>query len=170
MKNKYPQFVERLEEDGLIYTRVLGEEDNLSAIGQGWRSTFLTSDKSVAEERAVELGIKLEWLEDGVKTVMGPRPAIVLDKTRQRKTWFNSMVGVYTCWQDARNDSKKAVIFGDGNPLPAETIHDCLKIMEAESVAMPWKKGDILLIDNTTVLHSRRSFDPPRRILASLCE
>ncbi|CAH9122783.1 unnamed protein product [Cuscuta epithymum] len=50
MKNKYPEFVERLEEDGLIYTRVLGEEDNpLSAIGQGWRSTFLTSDKSVAE-------------------------------------------------------------------------------------------------------------------------
>ncbi|CAN1262597.1 Clavaminate synthase-like protein At3g21360 [Linum perenne] len=52
MKDKYPEFVSRLEEHGLMYTRVLGEEDNpLSPIGRGWKSTFLTNDKSVAEER-----------------------------------------------------------------------------------------------------------------------
>jgi len=52
MKEKYPEFVEQLEEHGLIYTRVLGEEDDpTSPIGRGWRSTFLTKDKSVAEER-----------------------------------------------------------------------------------------------------------------------
>lgn len=52
MKDKYPDFVERLEETGLIYTRVLGEDDDPSSpIGRGWRSTFLTQDKSIAEER-----------------------------------------------------------------------------------------------------------------------
>ncbi|CAN1138845.1 Clavaminate synthase-like protein At3g21360 [Linum perenne] len=52
MKDKCPEFVSRLEELGLMYTRVLGEEDNpLSPIGRGWKSTFLTNDKSVAEER-----------------------------------------------------------------------------------------------------------------------
>lgn len=54
MKNKYPEFVERLEEHGLIYIRVLGEDDDPSSpIGRGWKSTFLTKDKSVAEERFV---------------------------------------------------------------------------------------------------------------------
>ena len=54
MNEKYPEFVEKLEEHGLIYTRVLGEEDdNSSPIGRGWKSTFLTQDKSVAEERFV---------------------------------------------------------------------------------------------------------------------
>lgn len=54
MKEKHPEFVEKLEEHGLIYIRVLGEEDDPSSpIGRGWKSTFLTRDKSVAEERYV---------------------------------------------------------------------------------------------------------------------
>ncbi|KAK4736094.1 hypothetical protein R3W88_010355 [Solanum pinnatisectum] len=171
MKNKYPEFVERLEEHGLIYIRVLGEDDDPSSpIGRGWKSTFLTKDKGVAEERAAKLGMKLEWLEDGVKTVMGPIPGIKFNQERQQKIWFNSMVAAYTGWKDARNDPVKAVTFGDGQPLPAEVVHDCLSILEDESVAIPWKKGDILLIDNLAVLHSRKSFNPPRRVLASLCK
>lgn len=171
MKERYPDFVEKLEKHGLIYTRILGQGDDPSSpIGRGWQSTFLTKDKSIAEERAARLGMKLEWMEDGVKTIMGPIPAIKLDETRGRKIWFNSMVAAYTGWKDARNDPVKAVTFGDGTLLPAEIIYECLKILEEESVAIPWKKGDILLLDNFAVLHSRRSFDPPRRILASLCK
>lgn len=170
MKEKYPEFVERLEEQGLIYTRVLGESDDPSSpIGRGWKSTFLTDDKSIAEERAAKLGMKLEWLKDGVKTVMGPIPAIKYDEVRQRKIWFNSMVAAYTGWEDARNDPVKAVTFGDGTPLPADIIYGNLRILEEESVAIPWQKGDVLLIDNWAVLHSRRPFLPPRRVLASLC-
>ncbi|KAK7809444.1 clavaminate synthase-like protein At3g21360 [Quercus suber] len=171
VKERHPEFVERLEEHGLLYTRVLGEDDDPSSpIGRGWKSTFLTNDKSVAEERAANLGMKLEWLEDSVKTIMGPIPAIKFDKTRQRKIWFNSMVAAYTGWEDARNDPVKAVTFGDGKPLPADIIYDCLNILEEESVAFPWQKGDVLLLDNWAVLHARRSFNPPRRILASLCK
>lgn len=120
--------------------------------------------------RAAKLGMKLEWIDDGVKTVMGPIPAIKTDPTTERKVWFNSMVAAYTGWEDSRNDPVKAVTFGDGTPLPAEIIYDCLKILEGEAVAIPWQQGDVLLIDNMAVLHSRRSFQPPRRILASLCK
>jgi hypothetical protein len=52
MKEKFPGFVEKLEKDMIVYTRVLGEGDNpSSSIGRGWQSTFLTKDKAVAEER-----------------------------------------------------------------------------------------------------------------------
>ncbi|XP_050161099.1 clavaminate synthase-like protein At3g21360 [Malus sylvestris] len=171
MKEKYPEFVDKLEEHGLIYNRVLGEDDDPSSpIGRGWKSTFMTKDKSIAEQRAAKLGMKLEWLADGVKSIMGPIPAIKYISTTQRKIWFNSMVAAYTGWQDARNDPVKAVTFGDGSPLPADIIHDCLKILEEESVAFPWRKGDVLLLDNLAVLHSRKLFTPPRRVLASLCK
>ncbi|GAB4842302.1 hypothetical protein Ancab_012272 [Ancistrocladus abbreviatus] len=171
MKERHPEFVQQLEEHGLIYTRILSEDDDVSsAIGRGWKSTFLTDDKRVAEERAAKIGTKMEWLEDVVKTVMGPIPAIRVDESRQRKVWFNSMVIAYTSYEDARNDPTKAVKFGDGRPLPPHIVYDCVRILEEESVAVPWQKGDFLLLDNWAVLHSRRSFTPPRRILASLCK
>ncbi|KAI9116244.1 hypothetical protein K1719_012411 [Acacia pycnantha] len=54
MKERHPDFVERLEKHGLMYIRVLGEDDNPSSpIGRGWKSTFLTKDKIIAEERFV---------------------------------------------------------------------------------------------------------------------
>uniref|UniRef100_A0A1J3CRN1 Clavaminate synthase-like protein n=1 Tax=Noccaea caerulescens TaxID=107243 RepID=A0A1J3CRN1_NOCCA len=171
MKGKHPEFVQRLEEHGLVYVRVLGEDDDPSSpIGRGWKSTFLTHDKNVAEERAAKLGMKLEWTEDGAKTIMGPIPAIKYDESRNRKVWFNSMVAAYTGWEDKRNDPRKAVTFGDGEALPADIVHDCLRILEEECVAVPWQRGDVLLIDNWAVLHSRRPFEPPRRVLASLCK
>jgi len=43
--------VEKLDKDGLIYTCVLGEGDDLSSpISRGCQSTFLTKDKAVVEE------------------------------------------------------------------------------------------------------------------------
>lgn len=134
---------------------------------------FFSANDGRSWNRAARLGMKLEWSpeEDGVvKTVMGPIPAVKVDEARGRKVWFNSMVAAYTGWEDGRNDPAKAVTFGDGSPLPGEVVHECLKVLEEESVAFPWQKGDVLLIDNMAVLHSRRSFDPPRRILASLCK
>ncbi|CAD6266189.1 unnamed protein product [Miscanthus lutarioriparius] len=54
VKDKFPEFVEKLEKCGLIYTRVLGEgDDSSSPIGRGWQSVFATSDKVVAEERSL---------------------------------------------------------------------------------------------------------------------
>jgi Taurine catabolism dioxygenase TauD, TfdA family len=120
--------------------------------------------------RAARLGMKIEWTPEGARTIMGPIPAVKFDKSRERKIWFNSMVAAYTGWSDSRNDPTKAVKFGDGSLLPADVVNDCLTILEEECVAVPWKQGDVLLIDNWAVLHSRRSFEPPRRVLASLCK
>lgn len=52
MKQKHPKFVEEMEEKDLIYSRVLGEEsDPSSPVGRSWKETFMTDNKSVAEER-----------------------------------------------------------------------------------------------------------------------
>ena len=83
--------------------------------------------------------MKLEWSDDGVKTIMGPIPAVKRDESRGRKIWFNSMVAAYTGWKDARNDPVKAVTFGDGSPLPADVIAECGRILEEECVAVPWQ-------------------------------
>ncbi|CAN0878128.1 Clavaminate synthase-like protein At3g21360 [Linum grandiflorum] len=179
MTEEFPEFVKKLEDEGQIGIRFLGADDDVSsAIGRGWKSTFSTDDKLVAKQRAEALGMKLEWITDDVdgggktvaKTTTGPMPAIKFDKSRNRKVWFNALAASYTAFGDKRNDPAKSVTFGSGDAFPRDAMYGCLKIMEELSVAIPWQKGDVLLIDNFAVLHSRNLFTPPRRVLAALCK
>ncbi len=85
-----------------------------------------------------------------------------------RKTFFNSIIAAYTGWNDTRNDGTKAVITSDGSYLNADMMEGTDKLMTEICVAFPWQKGDILLLDNRTTMHSRRPFEGERRILAAL--
>lgn len=69
MKDKHPEFVQRLEEHGLLYVRVLGEDDDPSSpIGRGWKSTFLTQDKNLAEQRYTQSLVESQkYLIDSVE-------------------------------------------------------------------------------------------------------
>ena len=52
MEESQPEFVKKLKEKGLVYTRVLPKDDDpTSAIGRGWISTFHTTDKAEAEQK-----------------------------------------------------------------------------------------------------------------------
>jgi len=164
------EFIDQLEAKGVKYTRVIPQEDDpSSAIGRGWQSTFLTTDRAVAEERAKTLGVDLEWLPGGLlKTVSGNIPAIREDPRIKQKTFFNSIVAAYIGWRDSRNTPETAVTFSDGTPFNPKDIEETQKIMKEVSVAFKWEQGDILFIDNALVLHSRNCFTPPRSILAAL--
>ena len=127
-----------------------------------------------------------EWLENGcLKTTTKALPAIRLDKRTGiyfqyfpypcnvcfcsgKKSWFNSIVAAYTGWSDVRNDGKKAVTFANGEIMNEDDIRTCARILDECSVSFKWEQGDVLLIDNRQVLHARKAFEPPRRILAAL--
>jgi alpha-ketoglutarate-dependent taurine dioxygenase len=117
------------------------------------------------------MGMTGEWLPSGdLKTVTGVLPAVQVDPRTGLKVWFNSVVAAFTGWKDVRNQEGKAVVLGDGRPLDKEAMLACLQIMNEVAVDFPWQKGDVLLIDNKVTMHGRRSFKPPRRILASLAK
>ena len=101
MCDKHPDFMKGIEEYGVQYVRVMPKEDDpTSAIGRGWKSTFLTESKEEAENELTKLGSTFEWLENGdLKTVTSVLPAVRVDAGPRRsneKTFFNSMVAAYT--------------------------------------------------------------------------
>lgn len=66
---------------------------------------------------------------------------------------------------------EKSFIFADGSPLDAETKEAFValgKYAFQNCVRNEWKRGDVLILDNATVMHARDSFQPPRQILVSL--
>ena len=71
-------------------------------------------------------------------------------------------------WQDSRNDSKQAVVFANGDALAERDVRTVERIMNEIKVSIPWRNGDVILIDNKQVMHSRHTFTGPRQIYAIL--
>ena len=116
-----------------------------------------------------EQGTTWEWLENGnLKTITATRPAIKTNPRTGEEIFFNSIVAAYTGWVDSRNVPEKAVMFGNDTYLDADAMASAVDIMRSEATAVPWAVGDVLCVDNHVCMHSRNTFTPPRRILASL--
>ena len=172
MQDRAPDLVRRLEDEGVRYIRTLPDEDDPnSPIGRSWKSTYLTQEKSEAEARAKEQGTTIEWLPNGcLKTTTKVLPAIRIDERTGKKTWFNSVIAAYLGWQDSRNDRKTAVSFANGEFMQETEMETLRATLDESAVDFPWQKGDVLMVDNRQALHARRTFTPPRQILACLCK
>ena len=146
------------------------ETDKSSAIGRSWKETFQCNTKKEAENKMKEIGTSWEWLENGdLKTTTSVIPAIRTDHMG-RKTFFNSIVAVFTGWNDSRNIGEKAVISADGSYMKNDIIKTLKNKINQEAVSFKWQKGDVLWIKNNTVLHARQPYEGSRRILASIAK
>jgi alpha-ketoglutarate-dependent taurine dioxygenase len=168
-----PDFVARLEAEGVRYTNVMpGSDDAGSGQGRSWRSTLSVETEQEAEARLAELGYSWVWLEEGlddgslrVTTAALPAVRTLADG---RKTFFNQLIAAFRGWSDSRNDPNKAITFGSGDPITAEDMAPAIALADELTADCAWQPGDVALIDNFTVMHGRRPFEGKRRVLASL--
>lgn len=58
--------------------------------------------------------------------------------------------------------------FGDGSPIDDESVFQIHNAFAKEAVEFPWRKDDILLLDNMLVAHRRNSFTGKREILLTM--
>lgn len=165
-----PQFATKVESQGVRYIRVMpAETDRSSAIGRSWKETFQVTSKEEAEGAMREAEMEWEWLADGtLRTFTRVLPAVRLDSETQRKVFFNSIAAVYTGWNDSRNKGETAVLTADGEVMDAQVLERLVSAMDEQCVNFRWHKGDVLWINNHTVLHARQPFEGDRRILASI--
>lgn len=93
-------------------------------------------------------------------------PAVL--ETHGKKSFFNQIFAAWFGWRDELNQSSNSVVLSDGTPFPSEFMHALKDVLDEEQVAIPWKKGDFVLIDNRIAMHARNPFTGKRSILASL--
>lgn len=164
-----PDFVARLEAQGVRYTNVMpGADDAGSGQGRSWRSTLSVGSQDEAEKRLSDLGYSWEWREDGslrVTTAALPAVRIV---SEGRKTFFNQLIAAFRGWSDTRNSADKSITFGDGEAITAEHMAPAIKAAEELTALCEWQPGDVALVDNYTVMHGRQPYEGKRRVLASL--
>jgi D-xylose reductase len=175
-KEQYPAFVQKLQEEGAIYIRTLPPSDDpLSPIGRSYKNTWNVTSPQELDARLSEIeGVQWEWLVDGavrITTQAVPALRLVTDPSGNflfQQAFANSIVAAYLGWQDCRNDRHDALRFGSMDNMPEDVLESIANFMEANRVLYAWKKGDIMALHNSLVMHSRNPFTGPRRVLASI--
>ncbi|CAM1502326.1 Fc.00g043100.m01.CDS01 [Cosmosporella sp. VM-42] len=58
--------------------------------------------------------------------------------------------------------------FGDDFPMETADLDLLLRLAEEGAVDVEWKEGDLVLLDNYAVMHSRQPWKGERQVLAAL--
>lgn len=164
-----PNFVQACERLGVRYSNVMpGEDDPASGQGRSWRSTLGVTSRDEAETRMKELGYDFEWRSDESLRATTPVLPAIRRLRDGRRVFFNQLIAAFRGWQDARNEARKSIRFGDESEIPADAMQMAIDLADELSFDVAWQAGDVALVDNYLVMHGRRPFKGARRVLVSL--
>ena len=164
-----PEFGRDCETKGVTYSQTMPPVDDLdSGQGRSWRSTLSADEPSAAEAKLRQLGYQWQWQDDGSLSVTTPVLPAVRELADGSRAFFNQLIAAFFGWQDARNQSQKAICFGDGSAIDGDAMSLAIDLAEELTVELAWQRGDVAIVDNFRVMHGRRPFQGERRVLASL--
>jgi len=164
---------------GVRYTQNLHDG---YGFGKSWQDTFETKDRDTVEAFLSSTGgAEWSWRKDGGLRVSQIRPSTVTHPETGDEVWFNqadqwhaAALGDETGAALAKvlpaEDLPQSVTFADGSPIPGEYVIQIRDRGLASAVDVPWRPGDVLLIDNVLVGHGRRSFTGSRRVLVAMSD
>ncbi|HWL07378.1 MAG TPA: TauD/TfdA family dioxygenase [Planctomicrobium sp.] len=171
LKDQCPKFIADCEQKGLKYSNVMPDTDDvLSGMGRSWKGTLGVETREAAEVRLRELNYTWQWLEDGSLRATTPILPAVKQVSLGRKSFFNQLIAAFLGWSDTRNDISESLRHGDGTQLDRDAVMVAVDLAEELAFDLQWQAGDAILIDNTIVMHARRTFKGPRKVVASLAE
>lgn len=163
-------------------TRRLRYVQNLHAgagLGKSWRDTFETDDREQVEAILSRRGAELQWKADGSLRVAEVIDPIVTHPSSgehvffsQAHLWHASSLDRKT--RDAllkimkEEDLYHSCTFGDGSPIGEDDLGEIRRALDAATIELPWRKDDVLLLDNILIAHGRRPFQGQRRVLVAM--
>lgn len=70
----------------------------------------------------------------------------------------------------AKHRAANSVFFDDDSEIPDDIIAELNEIADKITMKISWQKGEIMMVDNTRIMHGRRAFsDNQRDIYLRLC-
>jgi alpha-ketoglutarate-dependent taurine dioxygenase len=171
-----PETALKFKEKSLLYIRNFTD-----AFDVCWQHFFKTSDPAVVERYCRENSIYFEWKSDGSLRIEQRSPAIVKHPRTGEIVFFNQIQLHHIQFLPA--DTKASILslfregsfprnvyYGDGSPIEPNVLEEISKAYKKASVRFRWKKGDLLLLDNMLIAHSRSPYKGPRKIVVAMGE
>ena len=149
--------------------------------GLSWQTVFQTDDRARVEEYCREAGIEHEWRSGDRLRTRQVRPAIACHPRTGETVWFNHATFFHVStlpevvreplWRDfGEEDLPNNTYYGDGSPIEPETAEHMRQAYLGEMVELPWRQGDLLLIDNMLTAHARNPFTGARKVVVAMAD
>ncbi|KAF2814020.1 Clavaminate synthase-like protein [Mytilinidion resinicola] len=187
LEKQAPEFVRTLLKKGVRYVYRYGVQEVKSNTGTSvlgaYGQTVVPGDDAETVRRKVEAEVqrhseRFEWHEDGSLSVMHIVPIIRKHEKLGLTTFFGNLTSAWGRSKHYRateppylgSDGSYHPIpeYGDGTPIETKYLDLALAIAEDSQVLLTWQPGDVVLIDNHAVQHSRSPWVGNRTVLAAL--
>ncbi|WEB43758.1 amino acid adenylation domain-containing protein [Streptomyces yunnanensis] len=144
-------------------------------VGVGWQEALAAADRAAAEAYCRANGTAFAWQPDGGLHTTQRRSAVIRHPLTGRPVWFNQIaflnewtmdpaVREYLVMQFGEQGLPFNTCFGDGSPIDRDTIATINEVYEAATLREPWQAGDVLLVDNIRMAHSREPYEGQREV------
>jgi alpha-ketoglutarate-dependent taurine dioxygenase len=148
--------------------------------GKSWMDTFETTDRAAVERHLEGTESEWEWGPEGIRIIQH-RPATVRHPITGTEVWFNQADQFHPAGLGDKTAAElydilepdefpQYATFADGSPIPDSYIEHIQNRGLELAVDVPWRSGDLMLIDNILVAHGRRPFEGSRRVLVAMSD
>jgi alpha-ketoglutarate-dependent taurine dioxygenase len=170
------KIIDRFVEKGWMLVRNFGDGMSLP-----WQTSFRMQEPSELENYCRASRIECEWRDnDGVRTRQ-VRPAVRKHPQTGEMLWFNHIafwhisslephVRQLFTTEFSPEELPYNTYFGDGTSIDDSIVEEIRAAYAEATVAFPWQKGDLLMLDNMLAAHGRNPFSGERKILAAMGE
>ncbi|HET6334478.1 MAG TPA: TauD/TfdA family dioxygenase, partial [Polyangiales bacterium] len=156
--------------------------NSLQPSHKSWREVFETSERSEVERLCREHDFQFDWHDDNWIRISQTRPAAITHPETNEWVWFSQahlydfsprLLGLWRyvgakAFYARRHTRMHEIFHADGSKVERADLYHIMDTLDANTVAFPWQKGDVLVLDNVLTMHGRATFNGPRRILAGM--
>lgn len=171
-----PALIKRMAEKKLMYVR-----NFIDGLDVSWQQFFQTTDKNKVEAYCRKVGLDFVWKGEKQLTTRQICQAVARHPHTGEMLFFNQIQlhHISTLDPEVRSsmlamfqeeDLPRNVYYGDGTPIEASVVAEISALYDQQAVRFQWQAGDVILLDNMMVAHSRDPFEGTRKILVAMAE
>ena len=169
-----PELAEQFATKKLRYVR-----NFIDGVDVSWSRFFGTEDPAEVERKCAAEGTSFEWTPErraadlasgrGGAAPPDDRRGRVLQPAGAAPPIVAGPGDARLATGDLRRSGDAAQrLLGRRHVIDDALVDEVRDLMDRESVAFSWQEGDVLVIDNMLVAHSRSPFTGPRKIVVAL--
>jgi alpha-ketoglutarate-dependent taurine dioxygenase len=131
---------------------------------EGWEGIYQTSDPEqvarVCAERDTECAY--DPADDTISTAYA-KSALTETLYGGKSAFVNNILTILE--QESQNQKHSRVRMEDNSPIPPEVVTELKTLEKALTRAVAWQPGDLVMVDNTRLMHGRNAFNDTEREL-----